>query len=139
MLKLYSDAAVSQKNQLAGAGLVVAGDNLHEQLNVPLDDCLDNHLAELKAFYLAVKWVHDHDRTQEWAVFHTDSQLVAQSIRKNHMKNPTYVEIFNDIQHLLSQLSFYEVKWIPEKLNKGADNLAKQAIARQLKQKTSKK
>ncbi|MER2063957.1 MAG: ribonuclease HI family protein [Alkalibacterium sp.] len=133
MLRIYSDAAVSPKDQLAGAGLVVVGDGLYEQLVLPLSSTEDNHLAELQAFYHAVKWPLDNDRAAEWTVFHTDSQLVAQAIKKNHIKNSTYTDIFQAITQSLEKLSFYEVKWIPEKENKGADNLAKQALAKQRK------
>lgn len=133
MLRLYSDGAVSQKEKLAGIGLLIVGDGLHEQLSFPLTGTLDNHLAELHAFYQAVKWVVDNKRLNEWTIFHTDSQLVAQSLKKAYIKNPAYQPVFKDIQTLLDELSFYDVTWVPEKNNKGADNLAKQAIASQLK------
>lgn len=135
MLKIYSDAAVSQKNKCSGAGIVVVGENLYEQLSIPLPLILDNHLAELYAFHEAVKWTIDNDRTSEWTTFYTDSQLVAEAINKNYLKKNDYLAVFNSITVLLNQLSYYEVKWIPEKNNKGADNLAKQAIAKQLKKK----
>src|SRR5690554_5203890 len=119
MLKIYSDAAVSPKDHLAGAGLVIVGENVYEQLAVPLASTDDNHLAELGAFYHAVKWPISQDRTNEWSVFHTDSQLVADSIKKNHIKNERYTELFQSIMSGLAEYSFYEVKWIPEKENKG--------------------
>lgn len=133
MLKIYSDAAVSAKDQLAGAGIVIVGKDLYQQVSLPLSSTEDNHLAELLAFYQAVNWPITHGRSEEWTIFHTDSQLVAAAIRKNHIKNPAYKDIFKDIVKSLDQLSFYEVKWIPEKDNKGADNLAKQALAKQRK------
>lgn len=133
MLKIYSDAAVSAKEHLAGAGLVIVGEALHQQLAIPLPSTEDNHLAELEAFYHAVSWPIEQDRTEEWTVFHTDSQLVEMAVRKNHMKNSRYADIFRSIMASLDELSFYEVKWIPEKDNRGADNLAKQALAKQRK------
>ncbi|SFC64228.1 ribonuclease HI [Alkalibacterium subtropicum] len=133
MLRIYSDAAVSPKDQLAGAGLVVVGENLHEQLSLPLSSTDDNHLAELEAFYKAVSWPNENGRLEEWTIFHTDSQLVANAIRKNHIKNNKYTDAFQSIVLSLEKLAFYEVKWIPEKENKGADNLAKQALAKQRK------
>ncbi|WP_423189366.1 ribonuclease HI family protein [Alkalibacterium sp. f15] len=133
MLKIYSDAAVSPNEKIAGAGLVIVGENLYEQLSIPLSSTKDNHLAELLAFYHAVNWPIEQQRTNEWTVFHTDSQLVAEAIKKNHIKNILYVEVFQSIMSSLAHLSFYEIKWIPEKENKGADNLAKQALAKQRK------
>ncbi|MCC5889264.1 MAG: ribonuclease HI family protein [Alkalibacterium sp.] len=133
MLKIYSDGAVSQQQKLAGMGLLIVGDGLHEQLAFPLPDTLDNHLAELHAFHEAVKWVVEHDRVNEWTIFHTDSQLVAQSVNKQYIKNEDYQPIFEKICFLLKQLTLYDVVWIPEKNNRGADNLAKQAIRAQVK------
>ncbi|PRY84178.1 ribonuclease HI family protein [Alkalibacterium olivapovliticus] len=135
MLKIYSDAAVSQKNKCAGAGIVIVGEDLYEQLSIPLPVILDNHLAELHAFHLAVKWSVEHDRTDEWTTFFTDSQLVAQAVNNQFIKKEEYLPLYNQIIQLLKRLAYYEVKWIPEKNNKGADNLAKQAIAKQLKKK----
>lgn len=133
MLKIYSDAAVSPKDNIAGAGLVVVGEDLYEQLTLPLPPMEDNHIAELEAFKLAVNWPIEQKRTEEWTIFHTDSQLVAAAVNKKHIKNSRYSELFDSIMASLDHLSFYEVKWIPEKNNRGADNLAKQAIARQRK------
>lgn len=133
MLKIYSDGAVSQKQKLAGIGLLIVGEGLHEQLAFPLPNILDNHLAELHAFHTAVSWVVDNSYINNITVFHTDSQLVAQSLNRQQIKNPNYLPIFEEIQSLLEELNLYEVVWIPEKKNKGADNLAKQAIRRQTK------
>lgn len=135
MLKIYSDAAVSQKHKCTGAGIVVAGGDIHEQITLPLPEILDNHLAELHAFYLAVKWAIDQEQTAQWITFYTDSQLVAQAINKQYIKKNEYIALYKEIILLLDQFEYYEVKWIPEKSNKGADNLAKQAIAKQLKKK----
>lgn len=133
MLRIYSDAAVSPKDLLAGAGLVIVGEDLYEQLAIPLASTEDNHLAELEAFYHAVTWPITQNRTDEWTVFHTDSQLVADSVKKNHIKNSRYIDIFEAVMAALEHYSFYEIKWIPEKENRGADNLAKQALAKQRK------
>lgn len=133
MLKLYSDAAVSAKDQLAGAGVIVVGDGIHEQLSYPLPKAIDNHLAELHAFLLAVRWVLDNQKTNQYIQFYTDSQLVAQSVQKQFIKKSDYKPVFQDIIDKLTFLTLYDVTWVPEKDNKGADNLAKQALAKQRK------
>ncbi|GEK91583.1 RNase H family protein [Alkalibacterium kapii] len=133
MLKIYSDAAVSPKEQLTGTGLIIVGRDVYKQLSFPLPFTEDNHLAELQAFKFAVDWPISNDRKEEWVIFHTDSQLVADSIEKNYIKNEKYKAVFQSIIVSLNSLSFYEVKRIPEKENKGADNMAKQALAKQRK------
>lgn len=133
MLKLYSDAAVSTKDQLAGAGVIVVGDGLHEQLSYPLPQAIDNHLAELHAFLLAIKWVLSNQKANQYIQFYTDSQLVAQSLQKAFIKKSAYKPVFKEILNHLTLLTLYDVTWVPEKENKGADNLAKQALAKQRK------
>lgn len=135
MLKIYSDAAVSPIDQLAGAGLVITGQDLYEQLSYPLPKTKDNHLAELQAFLIALEWVAENDHTDTYLLFYTDSQLIAQSVKKGRIKNKDYKSIFASILDSLQALYLYEVKWIPDKENKGADNLAKQALAKQRKNK----
>ncbi|OUK39138.1 ribonuclease HI, partial [Enterococcus faecium] len=39
------------------------------------------------------------------------------------------------IQELLSEFSLLILQWLPENKNKGADNLARQALHKQLKEK----
>lgn len=135
MLKIYSDAAVSPIDQLAGAGLVITGEGLYEQLSYPLPKTKDNHLAELQAFLIALEWVVENEHTDTYLLFYTDSQLIAQSVKKSRIKNKDYKSIFASILDSLQALYLYEVKWIPDKENKGADNLAKQALAKQRKNK----
>lgn len=135
MLKIYSDAAVSPIDQLAGAGLVITGQDLYEQLSYPLPKTKDNHLAELQAFLIALEWVVENEHTDTYLLFYTDSQLIAQSVKKSRIKNKDYKSIFASILDSLQALYLYEVKWIPDKENKGADNLAKQALAKQRKNK----
>lgn len=135
MLKIYSDAAVSPIDQLAGAGLVITGQDLYEQLSYPLPKTKDNHLAELQAFLIALEWVVENEHTDTYLLFYTDSQLIAQSVKKGRIKNKDYKSIFASILDSLQALYLYEVKWIPDKENKGADNLAKQALAKQRKNK----
>lgn len=133
MLKLYTDAAVSPRDHFAGAGLVITGDDLYEQLSYPLPETTDNHLAELQAFLKALEWVAEHNYTNEYLLFHTDSQLVTESIKKGRIKKTDYKPVFKTILESLHALHLYEVIWIPEKENRGADNLAKQALAKQRK------
>ena len=133
MLKIYSDAAVSAKDCLAGGGLLVVGDGLYKQIKYPLNPTTDNHLAELEAFLHAVRWVVNNNYQDNWIVFHSDSQLVVTALHKNHIKNKQYINLFKSISRMLDDLAFYEIKWIPEKENKGADNMAKQALAKQRK------
>lgn len=120
---------------MAGAGLVVTGEGIYEQLSFPLPQTTDNHLAELQVFSLALNWVIENKHTEQYLLFYTDSQLVSQSIKKERIKNTDYQPIFASILDSLRALHLYEVIWIPEKENRGADNLAKQSLAKQRKNK----
>ena len=87
----------------------------------------------MEAFLNAVCWVVNNNYQDNWIVFHSDSQLVVTALHKNYIKNKQYINLFKSISRMLDDLAFYEIKWIPEKENKGADNMAKQALAKQRK------
>lgn len=128
MLKLYTDAAVKGNPGLAGIGLVLAGNGLHEQLSIPLKGEWNNHEAEWEALYIGIQWLMEHGKTDQLLSIYTDSKIVAESIQKNYAKRDSYKQQLERISPLLEEFPFTEISWIPEKKNKGADNLAKQGL-----------
>lgn len=59
---------------------------------------------------------------------YTDSQIVAESIEKNYAKNIKFQEYLNKINSLMKYFKYIIIEWIPQNENKGADNLARQAL-----------
>lgn len=140
MLKLYTDAAVKGNPGLAGVGIVITGQDVYEQLSIPLHGEWNNHEAEWEAVYLGIQWLIEHKKTDQILSVYTDSKLVAESIEKNYVKRKSFSVYLEKISSGLEQFMFSEVDWIPEKENKGADNLARQALrkAEKIKNKPNK-
>ncbi|WP_208559966.1 ribonuclease HI family protein [Marinilactibacillus kalidii] len=128
MLKIYSDAAVNGNPGFAGIGIVVSGSDVYKQLKEPLKGQWDNHTAEFEAMSQAITWVVEQGLTDSLTLFFTDSQVVAKSLEKKYVKNDLFKPYLKRCLSLLDQLAYYEIRWIPEKQNKGADQLAKQAL-----------
>lgn len=132
MIRLYTDAAVNGNPGNAGIGILVLTEDNQIQLSLPLTSKWNNHHAEFKALYEGIKWLVENDYTNELTFCYTDSQIVAQSIEKEYVKDTFSNKILQDILKLTANFPFISVTWIPEAQNRGADNLAKQALRKTL-------
>lgn len=128
MIKIYTDAAVKGNPGDAGIGLLIITDKDQHQLAIPLKEQFNNHQAEFIAIIHGLQWLIDNDYNQQFVFCYTDSQIVAQSIEKKYAKDSVFSELLNNILNLMSMFKFISIEWIPESKNKGADNLAKQAL-----------
>ncbi|OTN90533.1 ribonuclease H [Enterococcus sp. 7E2_DIV0204] len=127
MLRLYVDAATKGNPGPSGGGIVIVGENLHEQLHVSLGEC-SNHEAEFKVFIQALQFVIEKKLNNQTVLIHSDSKIVVQTIEKHHAKNPLFQPYLKTFQQLENRFPLLLVKWLPESQNKGADTLAKQAL-----------
>lgn len=132
MIRIYTDAAVIGNPGPVGIGIVIVRNNEQTQLSIPLDDKLDNHQAEFQAVIQGLKWLIQKNWTNELTFCYTDSQIVAQSIEKEYAKDIFFQNSVTEILSLMSSFSYISIDWIPESENKGADNLAKQALNKYL-------
>jgi len=132
MLKIYVDAATKGNPGLSGAGFQLISDNLYEQLSYPLP-IMSNHEAEFAVFELALRYVIDHNHHQQSAFIFTDSQVVAEMVEQGQTKNQLFAPYLKRITELLQAFPLIIIQWIPEKENRGADNLARQGLQKALK------
>lgn len=130
MIRIYTDAAVKGNPGPVGIGIVIVRTNEQTQLSIPLNDTLDNHQAEFQAVIHGLKWLIQKKWTNELTFCYTDSQIVAQSIEKEYAKDIYFQNSVNEILSLMRNFSYISIEWIPESENKGADNLAKQALSK---------
>lgn len=128
MLKVYTDASTKGNPGPSGIGIVIVGHNLHQQLTKKIDEPLTNHQAEFQAVIFALEWLLEHHTQHELILFHSDSKIVVQTMMKRFTKNPDFLPFYQEIEQLLQNFKLIEFKWIPESQNKGADNLARQAL-----------
>lgn len=134
MIKVYTDAAVKGNPGRAGIGMLIVQDGIQRQLSKPIEEYCDNHLAEFLACLEALRCLFDEKKCQEWIFLYSDSKIVVQSIKKRYVKQPEYRKVLDEILVVLEQFPTIEMEWIPETMNKGADQLAKQALQKRLKQ-----
>lgn len=131
MFKAYIDAATKGNPGPSAGGIVLVGENLHLQKSIPLP-ILTNHQAEFATFVVLLDDLAHQQKTNEVIVVYTDSKILAETVKKNYTKNPDFQNYLLEIQKKLKQFPDLYLRWIPESQNKGADNLAKQGLKKQL-------
>lgn len=132
MLKVYLDASTKGNPGPSGGGLLIVGEDLHEQ-HVFVLPTLTNHQAEFAAMHHALEFLLTKEWQDQTIMLYTDSKVVAQTIDKNYTNNPDFRKYLEEIQELLPYFTLLIVQWIPESQNKGADHLARQGLAKALK------
>lgn len=135
MIRLYTDAAVSGNPGHAGIGLLILSDEGQTQHALPLEnDQWDNHRAEFHALLAGLRLLIDEGLGGQMTFCYTDSQLVAQAVEKSYVKDTAFNYYLSEILALMENFPYISVQWIPGPENKGADNLARQALQIALKQ-----
>ena len=132
MTRIFTDAAVKGNPGPVGIGIVIIRNNEQTQLSFPLDQQLDNHQAEFQAVILGMKWLIKNNWTDQLTFCYSDSQIVAQSIQKEYAKDIYFQKSIHEILDLMKHFPYFSVEWLPESENKGADNLARQALQKLL-------
>ena len=128
MIKVYTDAAVNGNPGDVGLGILVLKDGEQKPFKIPLEEKMDNHLAEFTAIHWALEWLLEEGMQEELIFMHTDSKVAADAIAKNYTKKEANRLVLKEIHQTLKHFPQLFVKWIPESENRGADQLARQAL-----------
>ena len=128
MIKVFTDAAVNGNPGAVGLGVLVLKDGEQKPFKISVEEKMDNHLAEFTAINWALGWLLEEGYQEELIFMHTDSKVTADAISKRYTKKESNRIILKEIQNKLKDFSQLFVKWIPESENKGADQLARQAL-----------
>lgn len=131
MLKIYIDAAFQSKTRTAGLAIIINDDGQQIPYKIRIEDVYDNHQAEFFALDQVLKLLEVNEQLDETLFIHSDSKIVVQSVQKSYVKEEHYREILKRILMRLEKAPLAFIKWIPEKENRGADQLAKQALHQQ--------
>ena len=86
MIKVYTDAAVNGNPGDVGLGILVLKDGEQKPFKIPLEEKMDNHLAEFTAIHWALEWLLEEGMQEELIFMHTDSKVAADAIAKNYTK-----------------------------------------------------
>ena len=128
MIKVYTDAAVNGNPGDVGLGVLVLKDGEQKPFKISVEEKMDNHLAEFTAIDWALGWLLEEGVQEELIFMHTDSKVTADAISKRYTKKEANRIVLKEIQKKLKHFPQLFVKWIPESENKGADQLARQAL-----------
>lgn len=127
MLKVYIDASTKGNPGPSGGGILIITDQQQEQLSIPLSFG-SNHQAEFEVFLKTLEILKNRQMTEEIILCYSDSKVLVSTIDKNHTNNKDFLPYLEKIQSLLKDFSMLILQWVPESKNKGADNLARQAL-----------
>lgn len=128
MIKLFVDGAATGKEGYAAIGVLIVEDGVQEQLGLSMDARMDNHRAEFEALLYGLRHLKAHNKQDQLIFCYTDSKLVAESLRKRYTKKTEHKQYLEEALQAMAGFSNLYLEWIPEKENKGADNLAKNAL-----------
>jgi ribonuclease HI len=126
LIEVYTDGATKGNPGPSGAGVYIKAKGKIYEYAFPLG-MLTNHEAEFMAVIKALEVCKDAF-LGEILSFRSDSQVVVEVIDNNFTKNKTFLPFLERIREEARQFPFFFIKWIPEKQNKHADQLARKAI-----------
>lgn len=128
MIKLAIDAAVKNQKGRAGVGILWIENKTQVPYKFPLQQEMDNHEAEFWALRITLELLKKQQKTGEWIICQTDSRTVIQAIDRKYHPNKRYHRLVLDILKELKAFEHFNLNWVSELQNRGADQLAKQAL-----------
>ena len=126
MIEVYTDGASRGNPGLSGAGIYIRANGESYEYAFPLG-ILSNHEAEFEAVIKALDICRENFPNHILS-FRSDSQVVVDTIEKNHTNNKRFLPLLQQIREKENDFPHFFIKWIPNKKNKQADTLAKKAI-----------
>ena len=128
MIRVKTDAAVNGNPGKVGIGIEILYKKQQFLFKENSELLMDNHQAELWAIYRALIILQEKEWDQEMIFLNSDSKFAMMAIEKNYTKQVAYQEILKKVQEERKKIPQLFLEWIPEKENRGADQLARQAL-----------
>ena len=128
MIRVRTDAAVNGNPGKVGIGIEILHQKQQFLFKENSDQLMDNHQAELWAIYRALIILQEKEWDQEMIFLNSDSKFAMMAIEKNYTKQIAYQDILKKVQEERKKFPQLFLEWIPEKENRGADQLARQAL-----------
>ena len=128
MIRVKTDAAVNGNPGKVGIGIEILYEKQQFLFKENSEQLMDNHQAELWAIYRALIILQEKEWLQEMIFLNSDSNFAMMAIEKNYTKQIAYQEILKKVQEERKKFPQLFLEWIPEKENRGADQLARQAL-----------
>lgn len=128
MIRVRTDAAVNGNPGKVGIGIEILYEKQQFLFKENADQLMDNHQAELWAIYRALIILQEKEWHHDVIFLNSDSKFAMMAIEKNYTKQVAYQEILKKVQEERKKIPQLFLEWIPEKENRGADQLARQAL-----------
>ena len=128
MIRVKTDAAVNGNPGKVGIGIEILYKKQQFLFKENSELLMDNHQAELWAIYRALIILQEKEWNQEMIFLNSDSKFAMMAIEKNYTKQIAYQDILKKVQEERKKFPQLFLEWIPEKENRGADQLARQAL-----------
>lgn len=128
MIRVRTDAAVNGNPGKVGIGIEILYEKQQFLFKENTDQLMDNHQAELWAIYRALIILQEKEWHHDVIFLNSDSKFAMMAIEKNYTKQVAYQEILKKVQEERKKIPQLFLEWIPEKENRGADQLARQAL-----------
>lgn len=128
MIRVRTDAAVNGNPGKVGIGIEILYKKQQFLFKESSDQLMDNHQAELWAIYRALIILQEKEWHHDVIFLNSDSKFAMMAIEKNYTKQITYQDILKKVQEERKKFPQLFLEWIPEKENRGADQLARQAL-----------
>lgn len=128
MIRVKTDAAVNGNPGKVGIGIEILYKKQQFLFKENSELLMDNHQAELWAIYRALIILQEKEWYQEMIFLNSDSKFAMMAIEKNYTKQIAYQDILKKVQEERKKFPQLFLEWIPEKENRGADQLARQAL-----------
>ena len=128
MIRVKTDAAVNGNPGKVGIGIEILYQKQQFLFKENSEQLMDNHQAELWAIYRALLILQEKEWHHEVIFLNSDSKFAIMAIEKNYTKQIAYQEILKKVQEERKKFPQLFLEWIPEKENRGADQLARQAL-----------
>ena len=125
MLEVYIDGASAGNPGPSGIGIFIKGEGHQIKISEPIG-MTNNHIAEFTALIRGLEEALKIGAT--FVSMRSDSKIVVSSIEKEYVKNEEFKPYLLEAMALIEQFELYFIKWIPDKENKAADVLAREAI-----------
>jgi len=126
MITIYTDGASRGNPGPSGAGIYIKTGKEDYRYIVPLGE-MTNHEAEFHAVIFALEICQDKF-PGEILSFRTDAKVVVDVVEKDYTGNADYQPLLDRIKELSKPFPYIFIKWIPDRDNINADELAKEAI-----------
>ncbi|MCW6676828.1 ribonuclease HI family protein [Aerococcaceae bacterium NML180378] len=128
MYKIYTDAAFNAQTKEAGIAFNAIRNGQQIKQGKYREYVLDNHEAEFQAMLMALEFLQREASTNETIMLHSDSKIVIESLDKRYVKEAQYAIWLDKILVIIDTFNLLFWKWIPDKENKGADQIAREAL-----------